>query len=56
MGTLLRRSLVVDGRNLYSPAKMQQLGFEYYSIGRGADAAGSMPAAPAAGAEVRAGR
>src|SRR6185295_8082478 len=35
--TLLRRPLVVDGRNLYSPAKMQQLGFEYYSIGRGPD-------------------
>jgi UDPglucose 6-dehydrogenase len=38
MRSLLRRPLVVDGRNLYSPAKMQQLGFEYYSIGRGADA------------------
>jgi len=35
--TLLRRPLIVDGRNLYAPAKMQQLGFEYYSIGRGAD-------------------
>ena len=35
--TLLRRPLVVDGRNLFTPAKMQQLGFEYYSIGRGAD-------------------
>jgi len=39
MRTLLRRPLVVDGRNLYTPAKMKQLGFEYYSIGRGADAA-----------------
>jgi UDPglucose 6-dehydrogenase len=39
MRTLLRRPLIVDGRNLYMPAKMQQLGFEYYSIGRGADAA-----------------
>jgi UDPglucose 6-dehydrogenase len=37
MRTLLRRPLVVDGRNLYPPLKMQQLGFEYYSIGRGAD-------------------
>jgi UDPglucose 6-dehydrogenase len=31
----LRRSVVVDGRNLYSPEKMQALGFQYYSIGRG---------------------
>ncbi|MEX2178041.1 MAG: UDP-glucose/GDP-mannose dehydrogenase family protein [Gemmatimonadaceae bacterium] len=38
MRTLLRRPLIVDGRNLYTPAKMQQLGFEYYSVGRGADA------------------
>jgi UDPglucose 6-dehydrogenase len=38
--TLLRRPLIVDGRNLYSPDKMQKLGFEYYSIGRGADVAG----------------
>jgi len=31
----LRRPVVVDGRNLYSPEKMQALGFRYYSIGRG---------------------
>jgi hypothetical protein len=24
----------VDGRNLYSPAKMKALGFEYISFGR----------------------
>ena len=34
MRSLLRRPLIVDGRNLYAPGKMQQLGFEYYSIGR----------------------
>jgi UDPglucose 6-dehydrogenase len=34
MRSLLRRPLIVDGRNLYSPTKMQQLAFEYYSIGR----------------------
>ena len=44
--TLLRRPLVVDGRNLYMPAKMQQLGFEYYSIGRGPDAVASLRNAP----------
>ena len=32
----LNRPLIVDGRNLYDPVKMQDLGFTYYSIGRGA--------------------
>ena len=30
----LRRPVIVDGRNLYATAKMVQLGFQYYSIGR----------------------
>jgi UDPglucose 6-dehydrogenase len=30
----LKRPLVVDGRNLYDPAKMRALGFTYLSIGR----------------------
>jgi UDPglucose 6-dehydrogenase len=34
-GTLMARKLVVDGRNLYSPKKMADLGFEYHSFGRG---------------------
>ena len=33
-GKVMARRLVVDGRNLYSPARMQKLGFEYYSFGR----------------------
>jgi UDPglucose 6-dehydrogenase len=33
-GKLMSRRLVIDGRNLYSPQKMQDLGFEYYSFGR----------------------
>ena len=53
--TLLRRPLVVDGRNLYSPAKMQQLGFEYYSIGRGPDAAAKTASKGASSAKVAAG-
>jgi UDPglucose 6-dehydrogenase len=31
----LRRPVVVDGRNLYDPAKMRRLGFRYFGIGRG---------------------
>lgn len=33
-GKTMARKLVVDGRNLYSPAKMKELGFEYVSFGR----------------------
>jgi UDPglucose 6-dehydrogenase len=33
-GKLMARRLVIDGRNLYSPAQMRELGFEYYSFGR----------------------
>ena len=32
--TSLRRPVIVDGRNLYSTAKMAELGFKYHSIGR----------------------
>ena len=34
----LRRPVIVDGRNLYSTAKMTELGFQYHSIGRKAPA------------------
>lgn len=30
----LREKVIFDGRNVYDPQKMKQLGFEYYSIGR----------------------
>jgi len=30
----LARPIIVDGRNLYDPAKMSSLGFSYHSIGR----------------------
>ena len=33
-GKLMARKLVIDGRNLYSPEVMRELGFEYYSFGR----------------------
>jgi UDPglucose 6-dehydrogenase len=32
---LLRRPLLIDGRNLYDPERMTGLGFEYHGIGRG---------------------
>jgi UDPglucose 6-dehydrogenase len=33
-GATMARKLVIDGRNLYSPKHMKELGFEYYSFGR----------------------
>jgi UDPglucose 6-dehydrogenase len=33
-GKVMARKLVIDGRNLYSPKKMRDLGFEYHSFGR----------------------
>ncbi len=32
--SLLARPLIIDGRNLFAPDKMRELGFEYASIGR----------------------
>lgn len=31
---LLKSKLIFDGRNIYEPAKMKEIGFTYYSIGR----------------------
>ena len=31
---LLRQPVIIDGRNIYEPEKMKELGFRYYSIGR----------------------
>ena len=33
-GSLMARKLVIDGRNLYTPQEMRNIGFEYYSFGR----------------------
>lgn len=32
--SLMKRPLICDGRNLYRPSEMKELGFEYISIGR----------------------
>ncbi len=34
MRDLLREAVILDGRNLYAPDAMQDLGFEYHSVGR----------------------
>lgn len=34
MREMLRTPLVVDGRNVYNPARMRAMGFEYQGIGR----------------------
>lgn len=34
MRDLLKSPVIFDGRNLYKPAKMMELGFEYFSVGR----------------------
>jgi UDPglucose 6-dehydrogenase len=34
MKAALKTPVVFDGRNLYEPASMQELGFDYYPIGR----------------------
>ncbi len=34
MHELMRQHVIVDGRNIYSPQRMREAGFHYYSIGR----------------------
>jgi len=32
--TLMRGSVVFDGRNVWNPEKIKKLGFTYYGVGR----------------------
>ena len=34
MKTLMKEALILDGRNLFNPTRMRELGFEYHSVGR----------------------
>jgi UDPglucose 6-dehydrogenase len=34
MKSTMRHPVVFDGRNIYDPAQLRQLGFTYYSVGR----------------------
>ena len=34
MKRLMRTPVVFDGRNIYDPARMRQLGFTYYAVGK----------------------
>ena len=34
MRRIMRRPLIIDGRNIYDPAELEAAGFEYYCIGR----------------------
>jgi UDPglucose 6-dehydrogenase len=43
-GKLMARRLVIDGRNLCSPARMRELDFEYFSFGRELAGANQMKA------------
>jgi len=35
VSSLLKNPIIVDGRNMYDPKKMDKLGFVYHSVGRG---------------------
>jgi UDPglucose 6-dehydrogenase len=32
---LMKTAILVDGRNMYDPAKMKEIGFTYRGVGRG---------------------
>jgi len=42
MRATMKRPVIFDGRNLYDPARMRELGFTYFPIGREAVPGGGM--------------
>ena len=50
---LMRKPVIIDGRNIYDPEKMDELGFIYRGVGRGYDG-GSIKSVLASGDEVSA--
>lgn len=34
MGSLMKNKIIFDGRNIYDPAEIRKMGFEYFGIGR----------------------
>jgi UDPglucose 6-dehydrogenase len=34
MKAVMRQHVIFDGRNIYDPVQLRQLGFAYYSVGR----------------------
>jgi UDPglucose 6-dehydrogenase len=38
---LMRRPVLLDGRNIYDPKRMRELGFTYRGMGRGYNEGGS---------------
>jgi UDPglucose 6-dehydrogenase len=47
--------LLIDGRNIYDPAQLRRLGFDYYGVGRGPDPNGLNGAAGGTPRRIRAG-
>jgi len=47
---LMRQPVIFDGRNIYDPAVMKRLGFDYQAMGRGFNGAAVFPVNGAAGA------
>ena len=50
LATALRQKLIFDGRNLYDPERLAELGWTYYAIGRGASVSPVVYLAGVAGA------
>ncbi len=40
---MLKKPIIFDGRNIYDPKEMKDLGFVYYGVGRGVDGNGGDP-------------